>query len=190
MRQACLALLVLLVSGCQQHAREHPLDGMKAALQRTTAAHVGALEPGSAAEQAALARFSDLVAEMSAERTSAMVPEVYADKVYFNDTLKEVQGAPALAAYFRRSLGGADQVHAQIVDVARSGTDYYVRWEMTIRFRKLADNEPTYSTGVSHLRFDGDGRIVFHQDYWDATAGFFQHVPVVGRLIGWVKGRL
>ena len=65
-----------------------------------------------------------------------------------------------------------------------------MRWEMMIRFRKLADNEPTYSTGMSHLRFDGDGRIVFHQDYWDATAGFFQHVPVVGQLIGWVKRRL
>ncbi len=187
---AGLLILGLLAAGCRSQPKEYPLQGMKDALARTTPEHVGEVEPGSPAEAAALARFSDLVADMSAERTPGMVPHVYADNVYFNDTLKEVQGAAALAEYFRHSLGGAAAVHAEVLDVARSGPDYYVRWQMMIRFKKLADSQPTWTTGMSHLRFDGDGLIVFHQDYWDATAGFFQYVPVVGRLIGWVRGKL
>lgn len=166
------------------------MQGMNEALSRTTPELVGSIEPGSEQESLALARFADLVADMSIERTPAMVTQVYADSVYFNDTLKEIVGTDALAAYFRHSLGGAEQVQAEVLDVARSGDEFYVRWQMMIRFRKLADNQPTLSTGVSHLRFDRHGMIVFHQDYWDATSGFFQYVPVVGRLINYVRGRL
>lgn len=182
--------LLVLATGCRSQPKENPLQGMNEALARTTSDRVGTVEAGSAEESAALARFADLVADMSVERTPAMVAQVYAADVYFNDTLKEIVGTENLASYFRHSLGGAEQVHAEVLDVARSGADFYVRWQMTIQFRKLADGKPTVSTGVSHLRFNEDGMIVFHQDYWDAASGFFQYVPVVGRLIGYVRGRL
>lgn len=184
----CLPMLVCL--GCNSNAKEDPMEQLQAGLERTTPEHVGQLQAGSAEEEAALARFADFVSRMSVERTPPMVAEVYATQVYFNDTLKEINDREALATYFRHSLGGAEEVTVEILDVARSDTDYYVRWLMSIRFRKLADNKLTRSTGVSHLRFDRDGRIVFHQDYWDSASGFFQYVPVVGRLIGWVKRRL
>lgn len=185
-----LLLATVVALGCNRQPMEDPLESMRAALERTAPERVGALEPGSPEEEAALARFADFVSDMSVERTPRLALEVYADNVYFDDTLKQVQGVEALAEYFRHSLGGAEEVTAEVLDVARSGSDYYVRWEMMIRFRKLADNQPTWSTGMSHLRFDHEGRVVFHQDHWDSTSGFFQYVPVVGRLIGWVKGRL
>lgn len=160
------------------------------ALERTTSDLIGTVAPGSEAEAEAIARFTDLVSDMSPERTANLVPQVYADDVWFHDTLKEVEGADDLAEYFRHSLGGAHSVTARILDVARSGDNVYIRWQMDIRFKKLADGKMTTSTGISHLRFNGDGKIVFHQDHWDSAAGFFQYVPVVGRLIGYVKGRL
>ena len=185
-----LLAAALTVAGCNRPPQEDMVESIDAALERSAPERVGTVAPGSPDEAAALARFADLVSDMSPERTAGLVPEVYADSVYFNDTLKEVHGATALADYFRHSLGGADQVTAEILDVARSGADVYVRWMMTIRFKKLADGEPTRTTGMSHLRFDGDGKIVFHHDYWDSTTGFFQYVPVVGRLIRYVKGKL
>jgi hypothetical protein len=163
---------------------------LHAALARTAPENAGQLAAGSQAEQDALARFSDFVSQMSVQRTPAMVRQVYASEVYFDDTLKEVHGSEALAAYFKHSLGGAESVTVEILDVAQSGGDYYVRWQMAIRFRSLADGRLTESTGVSQLRFDPQGLITFHKDYWDSTNGFFQYVPVVGRMIGWVKGRL
>jgi len=166
------------------------MEQLHAALKHTDPDKIGRLPVASQAEQEALARFSDFASQMSVQRTPGMVKQVYATDVYYNDTLKEVRGTDDLEAYFEQSLGGAEDVTVEILDVAQSGGDYYVRWEMSIRFRQLADGRLTRSTGVSHLRFDPQGLITFHQDYWDATNGFFQYVPVVGRLIGWVKGRL
>ena len=43
---------------------------------------------------------------------------------------------------------------------------------------------------MSHIRFDREGKVVLHQDYWGSATGSYQHLPVVGRLINWVKSRL
>lgn len=61
---------------------------------------------------------------------------------------------------------------------------------MDIQFRKLKKGEVTRSVGMSHIRFDRDGKVTFLNDYWDSTSGFFEHVPVVGWLIGKVKDRV
>ena len=39
------------------------------------------------------------------------------------------------------------------------------------------------------VRFDAQGRVVLHQDFWDATAGVFEHVPVVGTAIRGIKAK-
>jgi hypothetical protein len=40
---------------------------------------------------------------------------------------------------------------------------------------------------MTHLKFNREGRIVLHQDYWDSTAGFFEYVPILGPVIRWIK---
>jgi hypothetical protein len=44
--------------------------------------------------------------------------------------------------------------------------------------------------GMTHLRFDSEGKVVLHQDFWDSTRGIFEHVPVMGAGIRLVKKRL
>lgn len=43
---------------------------------------------------------------------------------------------------------------------------------------------------MTHLRFDREGKVVLHKDFWDAGGGFFEHLPVLGRAMRWVKSRL
>ena len=44
--------------------------------------------------------------------------------------------------------------------------------------------------GVTHLRFDADGRVVLHRDYWDAAEELYEKLPVVGGLMRLIKRRL
>ena len=60
----------------------------------------------------------------------------------------------------------------------------------TIRFKRLAGGEDTRSVGMTHVRFDSAGKVVLHQDFWDSTGGFFEHVPVLGWMLRRVKNRL
>ena len=132
----------------------------------------------------------DFVSDMSTQNVRAMVRDVYAEDAYLNDTLKEVRGIDAIESYFLHSVDATERVTAEILDVAESNRDYSLRWVMAITFKRLNDREPTRSIGMSHLRFNADGKVVYHQDYWDSASGFYQYVPILGRLIKAIKGRL
>lgn len=166
------------------------METYRTALERTDPERMPTLEAGSPEAEAAVARFCDFIAVMSPESMRQNVRAVYAEGVYFNDTLKEIEGVEALEAYLIESMEATESVTVEVKDVAVSGGNYYVVWEMEIRFKNLNGGRPSRTVGMSHIRFDGDGKVVLHRDYWDAAAGLFEHIPVLGRLIGYVKGRL
>lgn len=147
--------------------------------------------PGSAAEQAALARFGRFFADFSPAKIDALLDETYAESLYFHDTLKHIGSRHALREYLRESAAAVDSCVVRIDEVTGNGRgDYYVRWAMRIRFRRFARGRDTDSIGISHLRFDADGRVIFHQDFWNAADGLFQYVPVLGWMIRKIKQRL
>jgi DNA-binding transcriptional regulator/RsmH inhibitor MraZ len=67
---------------------------------------------------------------------------------------------------------------------------YYFRWVMDVRMKKVARGETIRTPGITLVRFDEQGRVLIHQDYWDSAAGLWEHVPVLGRGIRTIKARL
>ena len=59
-----------------------------------------------------------------------------------------------------------------------------------IRFKRFKSNQDTQTIGMSHLRFNREGLVQLHQDYWDSTAGLFEHIPLLGAAIGMIKRRV
>lgn len=142
-------------------------------------------------EQAAIARFQRFFADFSPNKITKLLPETYAERLYFNDTIKTVRERAELAHYLADSAAATESCVVQVHETLNNGKgDYFVRWVMTIRFKKFKKGQDTKTIGMSHLRFDQDGKVCFHQDYWDSTAGIFEHIPVVGWLIGKIKARL
>jgi hypothetical protein len=153
--------------------------------------HGAPLAPGSDLEAEALARFGRFFSDFSPARIEHLLPETYAEDVVFDDTLKTLRGRDALAHYLGESAAAVEACQVQIVDEARSDNgDYYLRWRMMIRFKRFRRGQDTWSIGMSHLRFNAEGRVVYHQDYWNAADGLFEHIPLVGHLIRAIKRRL
>lgn len=141
-----------------------------------------------ASADAAMARFSEFFGNVTAGNATKLIPRLYAPDAYFNDTLKTLHGSEAITAYFVKTAGHAELIHAEITDIARSGENYYLRWTMDVRFK--GSKETIRTIGMTHLRFAPDGRIVLHQDFWDSTAGFFEHIPLLGPAIRWIKSQI
>jgi hypothetical protein len=40
------------------------------------------------------------------------------------------------------------------------------------------------------MRFNADGKVIFHQDYWDPTDIVYRRIPIAKQLIAFVKGRM
>jgi len=161
------------------------------ALQASRTLHPRPFASGSPDEDAAVARFRRFFADFSPAKVGELLDETYAPTLYFNDTLKEITDRATLKHYLAESAAAVEQCTVDIDDVVANATgDYYFRWRMRIRFKRFARGRDTWSIGMSQIRFDADGRVVFHQDFWNAADGLFQHVPVLGWMIRAIKRRL
>lgn len=146
---------------------------------------------GSDLEVQAIARFTAFFSSLAPDRVQTLAGQTYAADVYFNDTLKSVRGLEALRHYLVESAEAVEECRVQIHETTRTAEgEHLVRWSMMIRFKRFKRGQETWTVGLSHLRFDADGLVVYHQDYWNAADGLFQHIPVLGWAIAAIKRRL
>jgi hypothetical protein len=56
-------------------------------------------------------------------------------------------------------------------------------WTFHYRAPSLAGGGDQAMRGVSHLRFDAEGMVNYHRDYWDAAEELYMKLPAVGWLM-------
>jgi SnoaL-like domain len=146
---------------------------------------------GSAEETAAVENFRHFFSSFAADRIEKLLPKTYAQDAYFNDTLKTIKGIEPLAHYLRESAHAVEACTVEVLDVTRNEHgEHLVRWKMMIRFKRFKKGQDTWTVGMSHLRFNAEGLVQYHQDYWNATDGIFRHIPLLGYMIEKVIARL
>lgn len=163
------------------------------ALYRSSMGKVGSsgLEAGGPGEEAALKRFSSFlegIGDVRYIRENTL--QVYSADAYLDDTLAVHHGAAEIEAYFIKTSETMTDYHVTVDDVARSGDDYYVRWTMKFAAPALSGGKPVTSVGISQVRFNREGKVAFHQDFWDSGKNFYAHLPVIGGAVGYVSKRL
>ncbi|MGM0543603.1 MAG: nuclear transport factor 2 family protein [Pseudomonadota bacterium] len=116
--------------------------------------------------------------------------EVYTEDIEFNDPLHHIEGREALQRYFAAMY--ANVAHCQFVYHRRQcqGRQAFVTWTMTFAHPRLAGGRSIEVDGCSALTFADDGRVSGHRDYFDAGAMLYEHLPLMGRVIRWLKQRL
>ena len=164
--------------GCRTGSKNMSPDWSKnrQALQRSDA--VPAMEPESETEQEALKRFAEFYQEYSTDSITSGVRAVYAADAWFGDPFHVVEGIDDIEHYFLVMAEPVEECIFKVDSSQRSGKDYYIRWTMELVSR-AAPGERIETIGISHVRFNREGLVVFQQDYWD-TGAMFERLPVVG----------
>jgi len=116
--------------------------------------------------------------------------KVYSKDAFLNDTLVTHHGLEEIEAYFLETAKTMTSFEVKIDDTARSGSDYYVRWTMIFAAPALAKGTVVHSVGMSQVRFDGEGKVAFHQDFWDSGSYFYAQLPVSGVVLETIRKRL
>lgn len=155
------------------------MDAYRAALESQPGSTV-AIDAGLQGFEAA---FADLTASDVAERMRAL----YADRVFFNDTLITLDTGAEVADYMQRTGARLAASEVTVDHRMQDGADVFVRWKMHYRSSAFGMTVDSTSTGMTHLRFDDTGRVVLHQDFWDAAGGLYEHLPIVGAMIRTAK---
>jgi len=144
--------------------------------QRALDAHPG----DQAAIDAGLKNFEAVYGNLTDPDIGKRVADLYADPMYFNDSLKTFESRQRLIDYMKATADMLEDSSVEIEQVLRDGNDVFVRWRMEFSSSALGREIKSESIGMTHLRFDENGKIVLHQDFWDSAAGLYRHLPVVG----------
>lgn len=118
--------------------------------------------------------------------------ELYSDDVHFRDPLHEISGLSALQDYFTELYANITELSFEFhsVDLLHEGAGY-LRWSMRYRHPRLRGGRTIEVRGCTYVEWHvGVERVYLHHDYFDAGALLYEHLPVVGGVIGWLKRRL
>ena len=136
-----------------------------------------------------LRRFATEFAALDASNL-ARLGELYSDDILFRDPLHEVRGLPAVRGYFGELYANISELRFDFYGFDQSAEgEGYLRWTMSYRHPRLRGGELIRVEGCSHLLWS-DGKVHRHRDYFDAGALLYEHLPVLGSLIRWLKRRL
>lgn len=183
---ALVAVLVLAGCGTAPTSLADLNASYERALERTAPLAV-TLVPGSGQEQQAFAGVQRYFAGMTPDSVRELTRSVYAPQAYLNDTLVGIDGADRIEAYFSHTMERARLLNVEFLERAPAGTDWYVRWRMTVAADGLNGGEEVVTYGVTQFRFDADGRVLIHKDFWDSGTGLHEQLPVIGGAVRRVR---
>lgn len=185
----CFLFLTFMVGCGSQNDRDaQPMGLYEKALAETDPRRMPRPAGGSDVEKQALDNFIAFYSAFSTETLEDRFDGIYAPSAYFYDGIKEIRGSEAIKTYFRETLAAMQVSQISINDVATSEGNHYLRWTMQFALKRNPDDR-IRALGVTHLRFDAQGRIVFHHDFWD-TSVVFERLPVIGSAIRWIKKKI
>ena len=97
-------------------------------------------------------------------------------------------GIDEIETYFLKMAEPVKSCTFTVDSSERAGNEFYFRWTMELVAKRAADRKIT-ALGMSHVRFEPSGKVIFQQDYWDSST-LLDELPVVGWFTKMVKRRL
>ena len=115
------------------------------------------------------------------------VPMLYTDNVVFKDPIHKVIGLAELRSYLERMNKNVIEGKFVYLDQLVGASSAYIKWDMHFRHPRLGER-PITVRGMSHIQFTD--RIHFHEDTYDLGSMLYEHVPVIGAGVRFLKHRL
>ena len=143
----------------------------------------------SPAQRAAVERavvFFETLSLQSVEQLATL----YTADAHFKDPFNEVKGVAEIQRIFRHMYVALHEPHFVVTAHVVEGDQCFLTWEFRFRFRRFNPQVNQTVRGASHLQFSPDGRIHFHRDYWDAAEELYEKLPLLNRLMHWLKRKI
>jgi len=115
-----------------------------------------------------------------------LLESIYHENITFVDPIHQVEGFDNLYRYFDglyQNLASCDFIIERVI-VQHSNASIY--WQMTYQHKKLNKGKGVTIWGNSHISAEA-GKVIYHRDYLDLGVMLYEQLPVLGKLIRWIK---
>lgn len=139
---------------------------------------------------AALDRYADLYETISTADIDRL-DEYFAPGARFKDPFNDVHGLEEIRHVFRRMFETCLNVDFTVEDRFLNNATGCLVWHFQFTPDIPGFRNRTWTVnGASRIRFDEQGRITEHIDYWDSGEYFYARLPVVGAVVRFIKRRV
>lgn len=134
-----------------------------------------------------LVNFVDVYQQLSTDNLN-LLEGVYHSNVNFIDPIHEIKGFNNLASYFEGLYQNVSYCQFNVHHLVETELEAAIYWTMTYQHKQLKGGEKITVTGSSHLKAFED-KVIYHRDYIDLGEMLYENIPLLGRLITWIKKR-
>jgi len=132
-----------------------------------------------------LKNFVDIYQTLSTDNL-ALLENIYHQDIIFIDPMHKVEGFNKLADYFAGLYQNLTACEFIIEEVILQDSHAALYWKMNYQHTKLNKGKTITVMGCSHIR-GKDDKVYYHRDYLDLGAMLYEQLPVIGRIICWIK---
>lgn len=132
-------------------------------------------------------RFIATYAQLNSD-SMGLLADLYAEAIAFEDPFRRIDGLPALEVYLRDLYSNATGVRFECSEPALQADAAYIRWRLFFAHPRLNSGREIVVPGVSFIR--GVDKVVEQQDYYDAAALLYEHLPLLGSAIRFIRHRM
>ena len=167
------------------HSQSKPDTSYLHALHWTDPANFKLPSHGSDLENNFVQQIEDLFTNYTYENINFNLPKLYADKIYFRDAFRQFNSSKELLPYMLKGVRAVENANFEFNKILKADGEFFIEWTMSIQFKGKKDSEQ--SIGMSRFRFNSEGKVIFHQDYWDPTSIIYKKIPIASQLIRLVQ---
>lgn len=121
--------------------------------------------------------------EQLSPQTLGQIKDIYHAQCYFKDPFNEFYERKSLEKLFAEMFVKLEKPSFVINETLSEGRSTFIVWQFhfVLRQRNVQIN------GSSHVKFDDQGLVTFHRDYWDAAEELYEKLPVIGFVMKQLK---
>lgn len=117
-----------------------------------------------------------------------LLADLYHQDIVFIDPMHQLTGFDNLRDYFDRLYQQLSYCEFSIEQVIEQGDEAAIYWKMSYQHSRLNGGKIVHVQGSSHIK-GIDNKVIFHHDYLDLGAMLYEQLPILGRIISWLKNR-
>jgi hypothetical protein len=134
-----------------------------------------------------LVNFIDNYSQLSIDNLD-LLENIYHRNITFIDPLHKVQGFENLQKYFYGLYENLTSCRFNIDHTFENKNEAAIYWVMSYQHPKLNSGKMITVQGHSHIKGENE-KVIYHRDYLDAGVMLYEQLPIIGKVIQWIKTR-
>jgi len=116
-----------------------------------------------------------------------LLANCYAKDAHFKDPFNDVSGRDNIRRIFAHMFTSLNEPRFKVTEQLIQGQKAFLEWEFRFSLQRWRTEQIQYIRGATLMRFNTQGLVMDHRDYWDTAEEFYEKLPVLGVLMRWLR---